>query len=86
MKQVPLAPQPCPSCGTEFDRVATNLHHIVPMQGDITVCFHCAEILVFEGADLQARLLRADELAQLPQAEQTNLARMSELLRAARRP
>jgi hypothetical protein len=66
--------------------VATNLHHLVPIQGDITVCFHCAEILVFEGPDLQARLLRADELAQLPQAEQTNLARMSELLRAARRP
>lgn len=51
----------CPYCDYKLDAV-TNVSggHVEPSDGDVTVCFSCAQVLIFDRG--VPRKLRAEEL------------------------
>jgi hypothetical protein len=60
-----ISPRLCPHCGYHFDAVGTADGSVgTPVEGDITVCLNCAEVLVFETVD-RLRKLTSDEQAAL---------------------
>jgi hypothetical protein len=40
---------PCPSCGKALDAATSVFDDAVPRDGDVSICFACGHIMVFEG-------------------------------------
>jgi hypothetical protein len=66
MRPNEIAKVECPDCLHEMDRAACveGAEHARPRGGDVTFCFHCGALLVFE-ADLQVRRPSEEEAAEL---------------------
>jgi hypothetical protein len=76
VKDHPLSPMPCPSCGAEMTGAANVVHaDRGPSAGDYAVCAECDAPLVFEGDPLSARLLTSDEIRELPPEDRKNLVK-----------
>jgi hypothetical protein len=56
----------CPGCGYVFELAsAVNGNEVRPEPGDVTICFACADVLVF-GPDMRTRAITAEERAAWP--------------------
>ena len=59
-------PDCCPACGYVFELASTvSGEEVKPQPGDVTICFGCADVLVF-GPDMLTRAITADERAAWP--------------------
>ena len=47
MKTTEMPGEPCPECGDKLDR-ATSPKGETPEPGDVSICFNCGTILVFD--------------------------------------
>jgi hypothetical protein len=59
-----IGPRLCPYCGYHFDAVGTAEGGPgAPVEGDVTVCLNCAEVLTFEAADGLRKLTPEEQAA-----------------------
>lgn len=78
----------CPSCANLLDWVtdacssllASGLAHAV---GDVMICGHCAEVLIF-GADLRPRQATVADLAALDESTRASIGRVQAAIRQRR--
>jgi hypothetical protein len=65
----------CPSCSHPLD--ACTPHRggpgKAPRAGDLSICFYCGEMLIFEGPELRIRLLGPAEFNALPETNRNQL-------------
>ena len=68
--------QRCPSCGKRMDAAAfaNNAQHVEPESGDVSICFHCGQFMVFDD-DLRLRLPTPAERSHLARDEHAEAAR-----------
>lgn len=64
MKTSETKPCSCPACGYRIDRATGIRGSFSPKQGDFSICFKCAELLVFN-QDLTIRLATEAEINDL---------------------
>ena len=71
-----LASIACPFCGKPLDRAICPKEDVVPVEGDLTVCFGCGGVMVF-GKELVLRPASQEELDELDDATRLDLVRIS---------
>lgn len=71
----------CPSCGQEHDAVSGR--KAAPVKGDLSICFRCEAVLIFE-KDLTTRALTTSEWEALPPDVAAQLHNSVEALRNAK--
>jgi len=66
-----LATSPgCPSCGTMIDGyTSAGRDRATPKRGDVSTCWYCGEILVFDGRPLSLRKPTAEDMAEIEQMQ-----------------
>lgn len=84
MKLPDTSTSPCPSCASLLDSAmdASGLGH-APEAGDVTICGHCAEVLIF-GADLRPRQATLADLAALDESTRAGIGRVQAAIRQLR--
>jgi len=60
-----LTPSRCPTCNRLSDAATGINTEATPKPGDLAVCFHCGEYLVY-GPNLEVKLPTEAELGSLP--------------------
>lgn len=75
MRETVTPRQACPRCGYQFDRAAGAFTDRIPKHGDVSLCFRCGLLLVFN-ADLTARPMTEEELDELDKETQSEILRV----------
>jgi len=74
----------CPGCSYKIDSAsALDGSKVRPRPGDLSLCFHCSLVLMFE-EDLTVREATIDEIAELPTEMRALLAKASLSIRLLR--
>jgi hypothetical protein len=63
MKTFRLPSDHCPTCGKHIDACTSIEHGNSPKEDDVTICYGCAEALVFD-AELRVRIMPEDHPAR----------------------
>ena len=73
----------CPLCHRPLDAATpvNNKNKKAPEEGDITFCLTCGAILIFT-SDLKVRLMREEEVDELPKETIHIIARTLEILKS----
>jgi hypothetical protein len=74
----------CPACGYKLDCAANaDLRSATPELGDVTICGHCTEVLIF---DVPPALHPASlaELTSLPERVRENIGAAQDIIRTHR--
>lgn len=67
----------CPFCNHRFDaHTPVKEGRAVPVQGDVTVCIECGNVLLFDGKGL--RPMSIDEIERLPNETMSELVLVQE--------
>jgi len=77
-----MKPQACPACGYLMDRSAPITGTASPEEGDVSICFHCSAINLFDAAG--ALHLASDEELRLLQEHRGKWATIVEAQRLIR--
>lgn len=87
MRTTRLSPRLCPYCGHTLDAATAGPFNpdAEPRPGDVTVCLHCIELLVFDEATLP-RKPSGDELLDVRTDPQVQLVMARLRLLTKRRP